>query len=248
LAFTRDRIFIGTSGWSYAEWKTLFYSSIPQRSWLRHYATRFGAVEVNATFYHLLRASTFERWRDETPEGFRFAIKGNRFLTHRKRLADPAVSIAKDRERASALGEKLAVVLWQTPRSLPSDIDSLKAFLDALASWPEARHAVEFRHERWFTDDVAVCLAASRVAACQSDAADWPLWDAVTTDLAYVRLHGHERTYCSAYSAQQLSAWARRVRLWRGEGRDVHVYFDNTADGAAVRDAERLRAMLGEGP
>jgi uncharacterized protein YecE (DUF72 family) len=245
---THGRVHVGTSGWTYPEWQTLFYAKVPRRSWLRHYATRFGAVEVNATFYHLLKASTFERWRDETPDEFRFAIKGNRFLTHRKRLADPAVSIAKDRERASALGGKLAVVLWQTPRSLPRDIDSLKVFVDALSSWPEARHAVELRHERWFTDDVAACLSAARIAACQSDAADWPLWDAVTTDLVYVRLHGHERTYWSEYAAQQLSSWARRVRLWRAEGRDVHVYFDNTADGTALRDAERLLSMLGGEP
>jgi uncharacterized protein YecE (DUF72 family) len=238
------RAFVGTSGWSYDEWKALLYDKVPKASWLRHYATRFAAVEVNASFYHLLRASTFERWRDDTPETFRFAIKGNRFITHRKRLIDARDSIAKDRERAGALGPKLAVVLWQTPRSLPYDLDVLRSFLAALSGWPGVRHALELRHERWFTEDVARTLTDARVAVCQSDAADWPLWDAVTTDLVYVRLHGHEHTYRSAYSEPQLRSWAERAFRWLAEGRDVHMYFDNTAEGAAARDAERLAHLL----
>jgi uncharacterized protein YecE (DUF72 family) len=107
---------------------------------------------------------------------------------------------------------------------------------------------MEFRHPSWFTDEVANCLRAHRIAACQSDAADWPLWDVVTTDLIYVRLHGHEATYASAYPESELRAWARKIRRWQREGRDVHVYFDNDAWGHAPRNAQRLLALLRQRP
>jgi len=109
------------------------------------------------------------------------------------------------------------------------------------------RHAIEFRHESWFDDEIAACLRAHRVAVCQSDAADWPPWEAVTTDLVYVRLHGQAETYASGYSESELRRWAGRVRRWVGEGRDVHVYFDNDALCHAPFDAARLIALLGSG-
>jgi uncharacterized protein YecE (DUF72 family) len=103
--------------------------------------------------------------------------------------------------------------------------------------------AIEFRHPSWFDDDVAACLQDRGIAVCQSDSADWPLWDAVTTDLVYVRLHGHTVTYASGYSDRELRSWAGRVRRWRRERRDVHVYFDNDAWGYAPRDAVKLIDM-----
>lgn len=240
-----DRLYVGTSGWAYADWRKTLYAEAPREDWLRIYAQSFRAVEVNATFYHLQARSTFSSWREHTPPGFRFCIKGNRFLTHRRRLTDPTDSIAVEKERASALGDKLAVVLWQTPASLKPDLDRLRAFTLALRAWPEARHALEFRSEALFTDEVAECLAAQRLAACVSDAADWPRWDAVTTDLIYLRLHGHEATYASSYTDAELQGWAERARGWLAEGREVHIYFDNTARGAAPGDARRILRMLG---
>jgi uncharacterized protein YecE (DUF72 family) len=102
------------------------------------------------------------------------------------------------------------------------------------------RHAIEFRHESWFDDDVAECLREHDLALCQSDAADWPRWDAVTTDFVYVRLHGHALTYGSKYSNAQIDRWASRVKRWLREARDVHLYFDNDAFGHAPRNALRL--------
>lgn len=106
------------------------------------------------------------------------------------------------------------------------------------------RHAIEFRHPSWFDEQIAGCLREHRVAVCQSDSADWPLWDEVTADLVYVRLHGHTLTCASDYSASQLQRWATRVRSWLREGRDVRVYLDNDAVGRAPADARRLIAML----
>ncbi len=240
-------VYIGTSGWNYDAWKESFYGSVPRRDWLRFCAERFSGIEVNATFYRLQEKRTFERWRAETPAHFRFAIKGNRFLTHNKKLKEPLASIRLDRERAQGLGDKLAAVVWQMPRQLHRNLDRLQAFASALGQWPETRHALEFRHSSWFDQEVADCLNAHDLAVCVSDAADWPMWDTVTTDMVYIRLHGHTRTYASSYSVTSLRRWARRVRAWRKESCDVHVYFDNDAEGAAPRDALRLIGLV-QGP
>ncbi len=237
-------VHIGTSGWSYEAWRAGFYAGVPRRAWLTHYASQFGAVEINASYYRLQNVSTYRRWFDATPAEFRFALKANRYLPAYRRLKAPADSIALERERALGLGDKLAAVLWQCPASFEKNLDRLAAFLDALAGWAEVPHAVEFRHASWFDDSVRRCLHEHGIAICQSDAADWPLWNAVSSDLVYVRLHGHTRTYVSAYRRATLERWAERVQDWLAEGRSVHVYFDNTDAGAAVRDADRLAQIL----
>jgi uncharacterized protein YecE (DUF72 family) len=236
--------YVGTSGWNYDEWKDVFYQETPKRDWLSFCARVFTAVEINATFYRLQRSETFRRWREATPEDFRFAIKANRYLTHNKKLADPVAAIRVEHDRATALGPKLAAVLWQLPAKFSKDMARLEAFVRALKSWRAARHAVEFRDPSWFDDEVADCLRRHDIAACQSDAAGWPMWEAVTTDLVYVRLHGHETTYVSDYGKASLRAWATKARRWLDEGRDVHVYFDNTASGHAPFDAMQLIELL----
>ncbi len=135
-------------------------------------------------------------------------------------------------------------MLWECPGSFHRNDGRLEAFATALDEWRDVRHAIEFRHDSWFDDDVLQCLRSHGLAWCQSDAADWPYWNAVSTDLVYVRLHGHTRTYASAYSGSSLRRWAARVRSWLTEGRDVHVYFDNTAEGKAIANAGRLCELL----
>lgn len=238
-------VYIGTSGWSYPHWKPVFYRDVPRKDWLRYCATLFTGLEINASFYRLQKPETYARWRDETPSGFRFALKGHRYLTHVRRLKEPDAGIDRERDGASRLAPKLAVVLWQLPASFRRDIGRLRGFARALHSWRRVRHALEFRHESWFDDEIAACLGEHRLAVCQSDAADWPMWQTVTTDLVYVRLHGHTRTYASAYSRGLLDYWADRILGWSKEGRTVHVYFDNDSEGAAPRDALRLMNLLG---
>lgn len=241
---THTSLHIGTSGWNYDSWRDNFYGDTPRRNWLRFCAERFTAIEVNATFYRLQSKETFKRWRDETPNDFRFAIKGNRFLTHNKKLTDPLPAIRLERERAEGLGDKLAAVVWQLPHNFHKNIERLEGFARALGRWRRPRHAIEFRHPSWFDDEVADCLRAHDIAVCQSDAADWPLWDVVTTDMAYVRLHGHEATYASVYSERELRDWASKIRRWLKQRRDVHVYFDNDALGAAPLNAMRLLTLI----
>jgi len=221
-----------------------FYDARPAKDRLAFCAERFTAIEINATHYRLQSPATFRRWRDATPPGFRFALKAHRYLTHNRKLQDPPGPIRIERDRAAALGEKLAAVLWQLPRNFHRNLERLALFARALRVWRRPRHAIEFRHPSWFDAEVAACLRAHRIAVCQSDAADWPLWDAVTTDVVYVRLHGHEVTYASNYAEADLRAWARKVRRWTREGRDVHVYFDNDAYGDAPHNAVRLLSLV----
>jgi len=237
-------LFIGTSGWNYDEWKDGFYAGVKRRDRLAHYARQFNAVEVNATFYRLQKAATLEHWRDETPDGFRFTIKGNRYLTHNKKLKDPLESVEIERDTARPLATKLSVVLWQLPGKLDKNISRLRDFCEALRAWDAVSHVIEFRHTSWFDEETAECLDACGIASCQSDTADWPMWNAATGDLACVRLHGHTRTYASRYSTAGLERWASAIAQWRRDGKPAHVYFDNTAEGAAPGDAMKLRSMI----
>lgn len=236
-------VYIGTSGWSYDEWKNRFYAGVRRADWLTFYAEHFNAVEVNATFYHTLKRPTLKRWRENTPKDFRFALKASRYLTHIERLDVTTRSFNLLRRQGDALGPKLAAVLWQLPQGLRQDLRLLERFVRRLDRWDTVHHAIEFRHDSWFDDGIARCLAEHRVAVVQSHAADWPLWNAVTTDLVYVRLHGGVRTYVSAYALATLKRWAARARAWVGEGRAVYVYFDNTAREHAVRNAATLVRM-----
>ena len=238
------RLYIGTSGWSYQHWKDCFYNGIARKNWLKFYASHFSAVEINGTFYRLQSPETFIRWFDETPETFRFSIKAHRYLTHNKKLLDPDASVLIEKNHAIALQGKLAAVLWQLPATLRKDLTRLKVFLQALQQWPEVRHIVEFRHRSWFDDETADCLAEAAIANCLSDANDWPLWERVTTDLVYIRLHGHTRTYSSSYNSPELTQWAEFIAHWLKQRKQVHVYFDNDAECAAPFNALELKTLL----
>ena len=239
---------VGTSGWVYAGWREHLYADAPVRRWLEIASRTFDALEINGSFYTQIKPETYARWARETPDGFRFALKGHRFVTHYKRLRDAGDSIARLRDQASPLGEKLAAVVWQLPARFELDLARLDDFLGALGCWAGARHALELRHRSWFVPAVADRLREARVAVCLSDAPDFPMWREVTADLVYVRLHGHTRKYASQYSAAHLARWADDTRRWLAEGRDVHLYFDNDGEGHAVHDALMLRAMLDGSP
>jgi uncharacterized protein YecE (DUF72 family) len=238
------RIYVGTSGWVYPSWRHHLYQGIPARRWLSHAAGIFDALEINGSFYTQIKPETYARWRAETPPGFRFTLKGHRFVTHYKRLRDCRRSIALLRDQAQRLGDKLLAVVWQLPSRFEVDPARLADFLGALGEWPAVRHALELRHRSWFTDEVAAMLAGARVAVCMGDAPDFPMWRAVTTDLVYVRLHGHTRKYASSYSPALLRRWADDARRWADQERDVHIYLDNDAEGHAVRNALALRALV----
>lgn len=242
------RVRVGTSGWQYDDWRERFYPrDVPRRRWLSHYAERFPTVEINATFYRLPKPTTVQRWHDLAPDGFRFAVKGSRYLTHNKKLRDPADPVATITERLKPLETFHGVWLWQLPPNLHRDVGRLEAFLAALPGRPG--HAVEFRHRSWYTEDVEDALARHNVAWVWLSDGQMPDVAPVTADFVYLRFHGlaedsHLR-YRYDYAERELTPWVERLRQAAGKGCDGWVYFNNDAEANAPRNARMLIDLLG---
>jgi uncharacterized protein YecE (DUF72 family) len=237
-------LYVGTSGWQYRDWRGVLYpDQVPQRAWLSHYSGSFPTVEVNNAFYRLPARSVFERWHDETPPGFVMAVKVSRYLTHVRRLQEPAEPVARLVDRAAGLGDRLGPYLLQLPPNLQADADRLDACLRAFPR--TARVAVEPRHESWWTDEVRSVLERRSAALCWADRRGHPiapLW--VTADWGYVRLHEGTASPRPSYGRTALSTWLDRVAsAWPSRGADVYVYFNNDPGGAAVRNARTLRRL-----
>ncbi len=229
-------VLVGTSGWQYASWRGRFYpEKLPQAGWLEHYAARFAVVEVNNAFYRLPEASTFEAWAHRTPDDFVVAVKASRYLTHIKRLADPAEPVGRFIERATHLGPKLGPVLLQLPPNLPADLGRLHGCLEQFPD--DVRLAVEFRHPSWFRDETREVLGRQGAALCLADSPrrQTPVWR--TAGWGYVRFHEGRASPRPCYGRQALNTWARRLAdLW-GPGDDVYAFFNNDPQGCAVRDS-----------
>lgn len=238
---TDGRIWVGTSGWMYPDWRDRVYpQGLPQRSWLHHLSRRLPTIEINASFYRLPAAETFQRWKLEVPAGFRFSVKMSRYLTHLRRFREPADPIVRFWERASGLGDTLGPVLFQQPPTFARDLGLLR---EVLAALPDGmRAAFEFRHPSWRDDEVLTALddAGAALVLADSPGAKVPMF--VTGGWSYVRFHrGTQVT--AAYRPGKLRRWAERLRSI--DAAEVFVYFNNDPGGAAVRDAARMRRLLG---
>jgi uncharacterized protein YecE (DUF72 family) len=234
-------VFIGTSGWQYADWRGAFYpADLPTTRWLGHYASAFSTVEVNNTFYRLPEATTFDRWKRATPAGFVMAVKASRYLTHVRRLGDPRGSVDLFVSRAKRLGPRLGPVLLQLPPNLPAAPDRLEETLAAFGR--RCRVAVEFRHPSWLTDEVFALLDRSRSALVLADRPGARVDPVVTGGWSYVRFHQGTRTG-PRYRRAKLRVWADRIAAL--PAKDLFVYFNNDTDAAAPRDAMLLRSLLG---
>ena len=259
---------VGISGWSYSGWRGDFYPrGLRQRDELAYAAERMTSVEINGSFYSLQRPSSYRSWREATPPGFVFAVKGGRFITHLKRLRDVEAPLANFfASGVLALGDKLGPVLWQLPESLQYDAALMEDFYALLPHSTKAaaalgerhderlagdrvwtaydadrplRHVLEFRHRSFCADEAFDQMREHRIGAVVADSPGWPEADVVTTDVVYARLHGHTELYASGYSAGSLDKWAERCRAWARQA-DVFVYFDNDARGRAPYDAMAL--------
>ncbi len=240
---------IGTSGYNYSHWgKGVFYpKGVPQRGWLEYYSRHFDTVELNVTFYRLVKKQVFEGWYDRTPEGFVFAVKGSRYITHIKRLRDCEDAIQRLAEHCDGLREKLEVILWQLPPQFPYQKDPLATFCKLLSESPflsKTRHAFEFRHDSWFVPEVVRLLEHSGFSLCIPDSPHLPSMETVTADFIYLRFHGSRSLYGSKYTDEELDQWAQKVRSWLDQGRSVYAYFNNDVSGYAVENARRLREFL----
>jgi len=240
---TGRHVHIGTSGWHYAHWKGPFYpEGMTAAELLPWYAGRFQTAEINNSFYRLPAAETFAVWREAVPAGFIFAVKASRFITHMKKLTDPAEPLATFLGRASILGEKLGPILFQLPPRWKRNAGRLRSFLDEL---PEGyRYAFEFRDESWFDPEIYAALAEHGAAFCIFELAGMLSPREVTADFVYLRLHGPGAAYQGEYGRKGLAPWAEAISAWTRQGKDVYCYFDNDQSGFAPRDARRLQAML----
>ncbi len=239
---------VGTSGWSYDDWAGAFYpDGLARDRWYQHYAQHFPTVEINNTFYRLPEASTVDTWRERTPDRFRYAVKGSRYVTHMKKLNDPEEGVGNVVERLGQLESSLGVWLWQLPPNLHRDVDRLARFLDALPGrWP---HAVEFRHASWWDEAVYDALRAHDVAIVWLSDHQMPDETPVTADHVYVRFHGlggEDQRYRYDYAPGELEPWADRLRQAADDGRDGWVYFNNDFEANAPRNALTLTDLLGE--
>jgi uncharacterized protein YecE (DUF72 family) len=232
---------IGCSGWSYGHWRDSFYRGVPQKRWLEHYAEQFSTVEINATHYRLPAEKTVRAWRDRAPDGFIFAVKASRTITHFKRLRDSERSLELLFSRARLLGEKLGPVLYQLPDDFAPDIGRLRDFLALLPQ--DLTHAFEFRHHGWWTREVFGLLREHHAAFCLYDRAEEETPFVATSPDVYVRFHGPHRGYAGGYSPRELERWAEGLRALRGVER-CWVYFNNDVGGHAPVDAARFRDIV----
>jgi uncharacterized protein YecE (DUF72 family) len=248
-------LLVGTSGWQYRDWRGPFYpEKLPAGRWLEHYAATFPTVENNGTFYRLAAPETFEQWRRRTPDGFTMAVKASRYLTHIRRLRDPAEPVARLMAAAGRLGDRLGPVLLQLPPNMRADASLLDECLAQFQAQFQAqrpddassrlRICVEFRHPSWWADEIRQVLQARAAAQCWADRLGRPLgelWH--TADWGYLRLHEGAAQPWPRYGRQALRSWLGRISdSWPADAH-VYAYFNNDQHAAAPADAAELAEL-----
>ena len=224
-----SRLFVGTSGWAYPSWKPKFYpEKLPQKNFLKYYATQLNTVEVNFTFRQLVKETTIEKWLNETPQEFRFGIKAHQVITHIKRLkaTEDFVKRFLGTIEALASAERLGPVLFQLPPNLKADRELLETFLTTIPRG--LRAAFEFRHTSWFGDDIFHMLREYNIALCVAETEERTTPDVVTADFCYYRFRK------PTYTPDERRDMVDRIQEHLGQNRDVFAYFkhEETPEGA----------------
>ena len=234
------KVFAGTSGYSYKEWKGNFYPErLPSKKMLQFYAERLPTVEINNTFYRLPKLNVLESWREQVPDEFRFVLKASRRITHDRRLNEADEPTEYLLRTVQTLGTQLGVIFFQLPPYLRKDVSRLDRFLDLLPDSPLA--AFEFRHESWFDEEVFELLRVRNFALCVADTDDQTHATLVhTADWGYVRLRRTD--YCD----QALTDWAKRLQMtgWN----QVYVFFKHEDEGAGPKFATRFLELTSPSP
>jgi uncharacterized protein YecE (DUF72 family) len=236
---------LGTSGYSYAHWKEIFYpKGVPQAKWLQFYAEWYGAVEINATFYRPFGPHVYEKWRDGTPDGFKFVLKGPKSVTRDRRLVDTDEEIASFMESASALGEKLSCVIWQLPPSFKLTDETYAVAENFFGMLPRTcRHAIEMRHGSWADERFMALLDKHGIGWVSADSSRYVSVTRMTGGFGYVRLHGPGSLYSSPYSEGQLEEWASVIGDMLRSG-DAYCFFNNDFGGHALTNSVALRELV----
>lgn len=246
LLLNNTQVWIGCSGYVYNHWRGPFYpADLPQKKWLDFYAAHFPTVELNNTFYTLPSESTFDGWRDNSPDGFLYAVKASRFITHMKKLSDPEPHLARLFERAHILGDKLGPVLYQLPPHWRFNPERFEAFLGALPT--DVQQAVEVRDPTWLNDRFFSLLVRFEVAYCITSLPVFETPVLATAPFVYLRYHGSSNMYDYLYTEDELHYWRDVIANFTREGRTVYAYFDNDPNAWAVRNALELTQLLRAG-
>jgi len=236
-------IHIGTSGWNYNHWKGVFYpDKISSDEMLSYYITQFNTLEINGTFYRLPSPKTLKHWKNTVPDHFIFSVKASRYITHMKKLNDPAESIKKFFDRVPLLGKKLGPILFQLPPHWHKNTGRLKTFIEALPD--EYPYTFEFRDETWFDEDILKLLSEKNAAFCIYELGGKESPIHITSDFIYIRLHGPGEKYQGNYTKKQLESWAVKFKSWVDQGKEIYCYFDNDYEGRAPQNARLLIDLL----
>jgi uncharacterized protein YecE (DUF72 family) len=231
-------LYVGTSGFSYPEWKGGFYPpDLPAREYLAFYGRVFPSCEINNTFYRYPTDETLTQWAAAVPADFRFAVKAHRRITHLKRLTDVDGDLAFLFERLLVLGSRLGVILFQLPPTLREDLMRLEVFLTQLR--PGAPAVLEFRHPSWRHDGTYRLLDAHRVSLAIAETDEDAQPRELVGPLAYLRFHK------SAYTEGELDERAGWISARLAEGRDVYAYFTHEEGAPATEYAQALQRRLG---
>jgi len=244
LLLPPSTFFVGTSGWTYDHWKGLFYpENLPKKRWFDYYASQFSAVEVNATFYRTFKDQTFHNWRERAPQGFGYVLKAPQLITHRKYLLDVDDNIHAFYQSCSLLQRKFEMILLQVAPNMPYDLKRLEK---ALSSFPDpARVAVEYRRPEWLNQDTMQLLREVGATICNVDSPQQQLSDYLTSDKAYLRLHGRKHWYSYNYPIDELREIAQLAQrlVQRGANR-VYIFFNNDFEAYAPANALTLLELL----
>jgi uncharacterized protein YecE (DUF72 family) len=239
-------IFIGTSGWTYDHWKGCFYpENLPKRSWFDYYANQFSAVEVNATFYGTFKDQTYKNWKERAPHGFGYVLKAPKLITHLKYLVGVEDDIKTFSHSCALLQEKFEMILLQVAPNMPYDLERLKK---TLVAFPDpCKVAVEFRRPEWLNQDTMSMLGDFGTTICNVDSPQYKLSDDITSDRAYLRLHGRKHWYAYNYSGEELREIADIARELASRGaKKVYIFFNNDYEGYAPANALTLIKLLNE--
>ncbi|MGN6154355.1 MAG: DUF72 domain-containing protein [Sphingomicrobium sp.] len=239
------QIRIGCSGWQYRHWREIFYpKGLAQSRWFAFYAEHFDTVEINSSFYHLPKPGTFEKWRDQAPAGFCYAVKANRFITQAKKLLDCEEPMERMISATRHLGDRLGPMLYQLPPSMGINLDRLADFLQLLPD--DVTSIFEFRNKSWYVPETYALLDAHGAGFCVHDMRGSQSERIAVGPAAYVRFHGGAGKYWGRYPDDRLLDWAEWIVDQARGGRAVWCYFNNDIHGHAIDDAQTLKSMIGQ--
>jgi uncharacterized protein YecE (DUF72 family) len=238
-----SQIRVGCSGWSYKHWRGIFYpEGLPQRLWFDRYAQEFDTVEINNSFYRLPQPETFEKWRDQAPPGFCYAVKANRYLTQAKKLKECEEPLERMMTAVRHLGDRLGPMLYQLPPTLKCNLERLESFLRILPK--DVTSVFEFRDKSWYVPETYALLDRNGASFCVHDMRGSASERIAVGPIVYVRFHGGVGKYWGRYSDEVLLSWTDWILNQAREGRAVWCYFNNDIHGHAIEDARTLKSMI----